>query len=403
MKIDKNLFRKYQPYAPAQVRGALAKVSNGLGPASSWARRKSIRIGKGPGWVFFADVTGKRGRTIFPERIDADGIYTWVSLASQGPKHPVIMSFAAHDEKAADILLFARGLTRGPYYYLGKLKFTALEPGRHRPVRINWRILDFAPSPADLSRMKIVLDPGERETAGKKVARASRVLEGPGVSRTMRVVKAQKRLGAAKLIRARMTARAGKSAQAAKKMLEPLDVETRAVFAGLGSGRVARAQELKRKPLPWGMAESSTEVDLGTIAAGLEREPGPPAAEKWRMELAGESLVIEYERRMLEKAGRRDLADKVTQALESAGSHPGYDVLSFDPETGAEIPISVKTTAGDARTPFFLSTAELDCIERARGKYRVYRIYGFDFFKERVEFFLMDMPILVWGAAVYSG
>src|SRR5580658_8867394 len=60
---------------------------------------------------------------------------------------------------------------------------------------------------------------------------------------------------------------------------------------------------------------------------------------------AGESFVLELERRQLTGLQRPDLADKVRWIAEEDGDGAGYDILSFD-RTGRERLIEVKTTNG---------------------------------------------------------
>jgi hypothetical protein len=67
---------------------------------------------------------------------------------------------------------------------------------------------------------------------------------------------------------------------------------------------------------------------------------------------AGESFVVELERRRLAESDRADLARKVRWVAVEDGDGAGYDVLSFDPCGGTRM-IEVKATNGSARTPFF--------------------------------------------------
>ena len=60
---------------------------------------------------------------------------------------------------------------------------------------------------------------------------------------------------------------------------------------------------------------------------------------------AGEALIIDFERRRLAHAERRDLAGKVRWVSQEDGAGAGYDILSFDP-AGLEHWIEVKITRG---------------------------------------------------------
>ena len=67
---------------------------------------------------------------------------------------------------------------------------------------------------------------------------------------------------------------------------------------------------------------------------------------------AGESFVLEVERRQLAKLQRSDLSERVRWIADEDGDGAGYDILSFD-ASGRERLIEVKTTNGGANTPFF--------------------------------------------------
>jgi hypothetical protein len=56
---------------------------------------------------------------------------------------------------------------------------------------------------------------------------------------------------------------------------------------------------------------------------------------------------------------------------------PGYDIRSFDPQTGAELLIEVKTTAGGPSTAYFFTDNELRVSREEADRYRLYRVYDF--------------------------
>jgi hypothetical protein len=90
---------------------------------------------------------------------------------------------------------------------------------------------------------------------------------------------------------------------------------------------------------------------------------------------AGESFVVDLERRQLTETDHPDLARKVRWvAAEDDGA--GYDVLSFSPDGRARL-IEVKTTNGSARTPFYLSRNECDLAAERPGEWRIYRVHLF--------------------------
>lgn len=91
---------------------------------------------------------------------------------------------------------------------------------------------------------------------------------------------------------------------------------------------------------------------------------------------AGESFVIDLERRQLSEADRPDLARKVRWVAAEDGDGAGYDVLSFD-QCGRPRLIEVKTTNGSARTPFYLSRNERNLATERPTEWRIYRVHLF--------------------------
>lgn len=93
--------------------------------------------------------------------------------------------------------------------------------------------------------------------------------------------------------------------------------------------------------------------------------------------LAGEEFVLAYEFDQLKKMGRRDLADRVEHVAKTQGDGLGFDVLSFDPYSGKERLIEVKTTSFDESTPFFVTRNEVARSEHDAEKYQLYRVFDF--------------------------
>lgn len=91
---------------------------------------------------------------------------------------------------------------------------------------------------------------------------------------------------------------------------------------------------------------------------------------------AGESFVVDLERRRLTELDRSDLARKVRWVAAEEGDGAGYDVMSFDP-TGRERLIEVKTTNGPVRTPFYLSRNEHGLAAERPQEWRIYRVHLF--------------------------
>jgi Domain of unknown function (DUF3883) len=91
---------------------------------------------------------------------------------------------------------------------------------------------------------------------------------------------------------------------------------------------------------------------------------------------AGEQFVLDLERRRLAAAGRPDLVRNIRWVAAEEGDAAGYDVLSFQP-TGTQQLLEVKTTNGNARTPFFLTRNERALASQRPTEWRIYRVHLF--------------------------
>lgn len=91
---------------------------------------------------------------------------------------------------------------------------------------------------------------------------------------------------------------------------------------------------------------------------------------------AGESFVVDLERRRLSDGNRSDLARKVRWTASEDGDGAGYDVSSFT-LAGQPQFIEVKTTNGSCRTPFFLTRNECDIATQCPDEWRIYRVHLF--------------------------
>lgn len=91
---------------------------------------------------------------------------------------------------------------------------------------------------------------------------------------------------------------------------------------------------------------------------------------------AGEERVFHHERAHLQASGRRDLAAKVRWVSQEDGDGAGYDIASFAPNGAARL-LEVKTTNGSERTPFYISTNELEVSNARRHEWSLVRLYDF--------------------------
>lgn len=91
---------------------------------------------------------------------------------------------------------------------------------------------------------------------------------------------------------------------------------------------------------------------------------------------AGEEWVLELERERLDRADRRDLADRVAWVARDKGDGYGFDIGSFRP-TGEELKVEVKTTNLGPRTPFYITRWEVQVSEDSAADYALYRVFDF--------------------------
>ena len=105
---------------------------------------------------------------------------------------------------------------------------------------------------------------------------------------------------------------------------------------------------------------------------------------------AGEEFVVGFERHRLEKAGKPNLAKDVRWVSDLDGDGYGYDVRSFDAETGEPRLLEIKTTCGNERTPFWMTRRECDVAAEQGGIYRVRRVFHF---RNEVKMFDIAPPL----------
>jgi hypothetical protein len=92
--------------------------------------------------------------------------------------------------------------------------------------------------------------------------------------------------------------------------------------------------------------------------------------------LAGELLVVAFERARLQSLGHDSLAKQVRHVAAELGDGLGYDVYSLEPD-GTERLIEVKTTVYGSKTPFLVSRNELASSEHFGDRFHLYRIFNF--------------------------
>jgi hypothetical protein len=91
----------------------------------------------------------------------------------------------------------------------------------------------------------------------------------------------------------------------------------------------------------------------------------------------GEELVLEFERRRLhDRDGRGDLAERIVWVSQEEGDGAGYDIRSFNRDASPRL-IEVKTTGLTKYHPFYVSPNELAVSEREERRYFLYRVFRF--------------------------
>ena len=89
----------------------------------------------------------------------------------------------------------------------------------------------------------------------------------------------------------------------------------------------------------------------------------------------GEEFVLEYERKRLEQAGKKDLARRIEWVAEKDDS-AGFDILSFDDERTERF-VEVKTTNYGRSFPFMISQNEVGFSRMETERYALYRLFTF--------------------------
>lgn len=108
----------------------------------------------------------------------------------------------------------------------------------------------------------------------------------------------------------------------------------------------------------------------------MRRDYAAREAQNSSLGLAGEELVLRFERNRLSTAGHDRLAAKVEHVSRTQGDGLGFDILSFD-EHGNEQFIEVKTTTFAKETPFFASSSEVRFAQQNSEQFALFRLYEF--------------------------
>lgn len=147
------------------------------------------------------------------------------------------------------------------------------------------------------------------------------------------------------------------------------------------------SEGLQKIPPPKGSRGRSGE-STRTFQAHKKPDYSLQDANNRKLGLAGERLVVAYERELLRAAGREDLAEKVRHVAEEEGDGAGYDVHSWTPDEEPKY-IEVKTTRGGSETAFYISQNEVAFSQHRPEHYYLYRIFDYQADPEGGKFFVL--------------
>jgi hypothetical protein len=96
-----------------------------------------------------------------------------------------------------------------------------------------------------------------------------------------------------------------------------------------------------------------------------------------KLGMSGENLVLNYEKWVLIKNGKDNLAEQVRWISKEEGDGAGFDILSKN-KNGTDKYIEVKTTKLGKETPFFFSRNELMFSQQHIKDFHLFRLFNFD-------------------------
>jgi len=158
-------FQRQHFYDRQDVAAALAPAYDFKPQRGSWGISGIVRFDSGPNYVFFVTFGKKQAEHEFDEAVYANGILRWQSQPHQTLADPTIQKLIDHNHLENDILLFLRTTARGPYVFMGFLKYINHDLERERPVYFHWQILDFDPTIdyEQLAGLRLEPAPGDAE------------------------------------------------------------------------------------------------------------------------------------------------------------------------------------------------------------------------------------------------
>ena len=405
--------QKFGPFEPRVRRDIAAILAPGTAYRAGipWHSSRAVRFGDGANYALFANLPKEGEPSAKSDRLDAGGILAWTSGTLDKFSGEKGRELAAHNPSENEVLLFARAGRSGPYYYMGRLGHPTRDGVSDRPFRMNWELLDIKPAKIDLARIGIEGSESVQVLAGfpaepdpprpitESPYRPQEPSIPPPAGEGAVWEQAPSHIHEPPLPPVEppdfmspatpQIAKEGEDGEEKREIYRMLRRETG------HPAPPARFPLLVRHETPWrGPVGDSAfapqfieEVKNGRLSLEVPPEEGDRAV----------GAIAQYERGLLLKAGRPDLAERVNTGKE--GEYPV--VYSFNPTQGPEpFPILVKATSGPDTAPFFLSLAELDFLEAAGPAAIIYRIYGWNPSAPAADFFVIHMPFYAQGALI---
>jgi hypothetical protein len=151
---------RWAKYTRLEAHDLLAPLASFTAQRGQWGLQGIVPIRGRPGdYTFFVTYGQSQGEHSFDEGITEDGVLSWQSQPRQSLDSPQIQEFIHHDELTNSIYLFLRTQMRGPYTYLGRLKYLTHDAERQNPVYFQWQILDWDPQPASRNAIGLKTTP----------------------------------------------------------------------------------------------------------------------------------------------------------------------------------------------------------------------------------------------------
>jgi hypothetical protein len=317
----------YNDYSRKEVHDIFDQKSTFTPQAGTWGLHGFVEIPDRPrDYVFFATFGQKQAHHEFDEGITADGVFRWQSQPNQRLADSTIRHFIAQDDDRNSIYLFVRTASS--------------RAGRVLPYTY-------------LGRLRYLTHDRERE---QPVYFTWQILDWhlPEDARA----------------RIHLMYESPMPGESISPIGEPAPSGLTQVAPPAGPGQrsgLNTNKYLKRPP----------------------RDYAEQDAKNRKLGLAGEEAVIESERLALRAAGRSDLAEMVLHVAKVEGDGAGYDIKSYTAE-GEQKFIEVKTTRGDAQTPFYVSSAEARFSAEQGHFYYLYRVFEFDDGTSSGKFFISN-------------